>query len=309
MRLSVIIPTKDRPVRIVRAVVSVLSQLADGDRVIVVDDGSTPPTKARLRQDLSAQGAASDERISLLRHDTAQGPASARNTGVEHADTPMIVFLDDDDAFEDGYLDRLRAFWAQHADIDYGYSATATSTASQTGGTFEVLPAKPARAHLFPLSCGVWIKRDAFQAMGGLQTDLRTNEDTEFCIALMRHGRTGVFFSGAGVAINAADAQADRAKQGDAASITRSMKTAERARCFVRILERHGEYLIQKDAKVFHDFCVRRTLELQAKAGLTMALPPEIAKSFSPFAALKWRLIYWANRIGRRVASPKGTQP
>jgi glycosyltransferase involved in cell wall biosynthesis len=74
--------------------------------VIVVDDASTDDTS----EIAWAQGA------TVVRHSTNRGPAAARNTGVGHATSPIVAFLDDDcepspswaehilDAYRDGVV-------------------------------------------------------------------------------------------------------------------------------------------------------------------------------------------------------------
>lgn len=57
--------------------------------IILIDDGSSPP----LRVD---EAAWSPLRVRLLRHDTSQGAGTARNRGVEAAQTEWILFLDSD---------------------------------------------------------------------------------------------------------------------------------------------------------------------------------------------------------------------
>ncbi|WP_392407254.1 glycosyltransferase family 2 protein [Chlorogloeopsis fritschii] len=84
--LSIIIPTRDRPHLLPRAVKSALEQTVDDLEVIVVDDCSAQPVK--LPQ---------EPRLRLLRLDTSRGGAGARNVGTEAARSRWITYLDDDD--------------------------------------------------------------------------------------------------------------------------------------------------------------------------------------------------------------------
>jgi Glycosyl transferase family 2 len=86
MQLSVIIPTRDRPQLLPRAVQSALSQTMTDLEVIVVDDASTQPV------DLPA-----DPRLRVIRLSTPRGGAGARNVGTEAARGRWIAYLDDDD--------------------------------------------------------------------------------------------------------------------------------------------------------------------------------------------------------------------
>lgn len=86
MQLSIIIPTRDRPQLLPRAVQSALSQTMTDLEVIVVDDASTQPV------DLPA-----DPRLRVIRLSTPRGGAGARNVGTEAARGRWIAYLDDDD--------------------------------------------------------------------------------------------------------------------------------------------------------------------------------------------------------------------
>lgn len=90
--VSVVIPTRNRCARLVRAIESVTSQTWRNIEIIVVDDASTDDTPAYL-----ARLAASDGRVKAIRNEQALGGGGARNRGVEVASGAYIAFLDDDD--------------------------------------------------------------------------------------------------------------------------------------------------------------------------------------------------------------------
>lgn len=85
-QLSIIIPTRDRPDLLPRAVESALAQTIDDFEVIVVDDASTKavylPEHPRLR---------------VIRLSQPRGGAGARNVGTEAAHSRWVTYLDDDD--------------------------------------------------------------------------------------------------------------------------------------------------------------------------------------------------------------------
>lgn len=104
MKVSVVIPTYNRADMIAGAVDSVLAQAIDGVEIIVVDDGSTDDTSDML--------APYRDRIVYLRTEN-QGPAGARNAGMQAARGEYIAWLDSDDlyrpfklALQCGLLDR-----------------------------------------------------------------------------------------------------------------------------------------------------------------------------------------------------------
>jgi glycosyltransferase involved in cell wall biosynthesis len=88
-RVSVIIPVYDGERFILGAVRSALRQTYRDLEVIVVDDGSTDATAARL-------AGAADPRVTVL-HQPNQGLSAARNTALAQASGQYIALLDADD--------------------------------------------------------------------------------------------------------------------------------------------------------------------------------------------------------------------
>jgi glycosyltransferase involved in cell wall biosynthesis len=84
--VSVIVPTRDRPALLPRAVESVLEQSLGDVEVVVVDDGPHEP--ARLP---------SDPRVRVLRLPVSRGQGAALNVGAREARGRWLGHLDDDD--------------------------------------------------------------------------------------------------------------------------------------------------------------------------------------------------------------------
>lgn len=97
MLVSVIIPTYNRGKTIARAVDSVLAQSWKPLEVIVVDSYSTDTTTEVL--------ASYGNKVRLIRQ-TKQGPPAARNAGIKLANGEIISFLDSDDEWLPGKLER-----------------------------------------------------------------------------------------------------------------------------------------------------------------------------------------------------------
>ena len=87
--VSVIIPTYNRSDRVVRAVQSVLDQSFKDLEILVVDDGSTDDTEARLVHYGTS--------ITYMRQSANRGVSAARNKGIENSNGTWIAFLDSDD--------------------------------------------------------------------------------------------------------------------------------------------------------------------------------------------------------------------
>lgn len=97
-RVSVVIPTRDRPRFARRAAQSVLAQEGVEAQVVLVDDGSETPLADTIGLD--------DPRVLIVRHRSSLGVAAARNRGIVAADAPWVAFLDDDDMWAPDKLRR-----------------------------------------------------------------------------------------------------------------------------------------------------------------------------------------------------------
>ncbi|WP_290813394.1 glycosyltransferase [Halovivax sp.] len=99
--VSAIVPTRDRPERLRRAISSVEAQTYDPVELVVVDDRSTPPVADALG------GREPDvDRFELVRLEENRGGAGARNAGIEAASGEILTFLDDDDRWDPAKLER-----------------------------------------------------------------------------------------------------------------------------------------------------------------------------------------------------------
>ncbi len=121
IQASVIIPTYNRKDLLSRALRSVLQQVTDTKKVsvtpkgvchqievIVVDDGSTDGTREMIEKDFPS--------VQYF-HQRNQGPAAARNRGIERARGPWIAFLDSDDEWLPGKLQTQLDFFERHPDF------------------------------------------------------------------------------------------------------------------------------------------------------------------------------------------------
>lgn len=91
---SVIVPVLNGARYIEACLASILPELGPEDELIVVDNGSTDDTAARVE-------ALADRRIALL-HEARRGTPVARNTGLRHARGRYICFQDHDDLWPAG---------------------------------------------------------------------------------------------------------------------------------------------------------------------------------------------------------------
>jgi glycosyltransferase involved in cell wall biosynthesis len=84
------------------AIESVLRQTREDFQLVVVDDGSTDDTVARVEPYLD------DPRVELVRRENG-GAAAARNTGIAWGQAPLVAMIDSDDLYMPEYLERMGA--------------------------------------------------------------------------------------------------------------------------------------------------------------------------------------------------------
>lgn len=90
--VSVVLPTYDRPDRLLEAVRSVEAQTYPSVELIVVDDASPRPAA-----EVIAEAGPPELEWRCLRHDRNRGANAARNTGIRASKGEILAFLDDDD--------------------------------------------------------------------------------------------------------------------------------------------------------------------------------------------------------------------
>lgn len=213
-RITVVIPTRDRPDPLARCLDSVLACAYPPERfdVIVADNAPSGP---HTRELVAAYG---DVTYLLAER---PGSAAARNLGARHARGEMVAFVDDDALVDRHWLAELAAgfraaddvacvtglvapaeldTWAQQLFAEYGGFGDGFDAAVLDTGAHR--PPDP----LFPFNPGILgsgnnvaFRRGALLELGGYDeclgngTPARAGEDWELFLRLFRAGRTAVY--------------------------------------------------------------------------------------------------------------------
>ena len=111
-RVSIIIPAYNSGRVIGTSCACALAQTERDLEVIVIDDGSSDDTAARVEEI-----AAHDARVRLVRHPENRGRLEARRTGIQHAAGTFTLFLDSDDEIAPDLAEHLLTLQDDRFDI------------------------------------------------------------------------------------------------------------------------------------------------------------------------------------------------
>lgn len=182
--VSVIIPVFNgerflrEAVQSVREAVHVLHRKYSDVEIIIVDDGSTDGT-ANVARSLP-------ETVRYL-HQANQGPAAARNRGIEHAQGSLIAFADADDLWPADKLELQLPYLIRDAKIEIVMGRIQQVLLSRTfdGQTRAEEFAEPA----FSVNLGsAVIRKSVFERVGLFDETMRYSEDVDWFMRARERG-------------------------------------------------------------------------------------------------------------------------
>jgi glycosyltransferase involved in cell wall biosynthesis len=191
-RVSVVLPTYNRADYLEEALESVLAQTFADFEVVVVDDGSTDDTPARL--------ARYGERIRVIRQEN-RGVGAARNRGIEAARGRYVAFIDNDDLWHPRKLEVQHAFMASHpgfvgCSVPFCFSTEPGRVAfdlgvCDAGGEVRDAVRKYVEGELFLLNSAAMLDMEKLGSLRFL-AEKGSIEDVPFHIRLLMRGPYGV---------------------------------------------------------------------------------------------------------------------
>lgn len=185
--ISVVIPTRNRSSRLVRAINDVHQQSLQALDIIVIDDASTDDTAAVLA-DLTSPS------LQVIRNGQRLGAAQSRNLGIAAARGEFLAFLDDDDRWHPDKL-AVQAFALSQAAPSVALVCCAYDIVSDITGrlvrTWQP-PTRPIDLAYFLRTTGFMttvplMRRSCIQAVGGFDPDLTGGQDLDLWIRLAGH--------------------------------------------------------------------------------------------------------------------------
>jgi glycosyltransferase involved in cell wall biosynthesis len=188
VRISVIIPTRNRRAFLREAIASVLAQTVPVQEIIVVDDGSTDGTADQFHN--------TQHPVRYI-HQSPAGPAAARNRGLEAARGEFIGFLDDDDLWPPQKTAQQLPHLLADPEVSMvlGHTQRMLLRSTDKGERSFKPYRKPVR--LFSLGCGLY-RRSLFDSVGRFNEQMRFAEDDDWFLRCKELGVNTVFLSEVG---------------------------------------------------------------------------------------------------------------
>lgn len=188
--ISVIMPCYNAENYLREAVDSVFKQTYPSVELIVVDDGSTDGSREILDDLLRLHP---DSMTVLFQKNL--GPYPARNLALIHAKGEFVAFLDSDDFWHNGCLDKLhQAISCNNVDLAYcGWQ----NIGKNAPGTQPYIPPQYENndpIQQFMLGCpwpihAVLVRREIVRAVGGFSERLFSSMDYDFWLRILAHTR------------------------------------------------------------------------------------------------------------------------
>ena len=183
---SVIIPIYNKENFIESTLKSVLNQSFPDFELILVNDGSTDQSEAKIKQ-------FSDERIRYYAIENG-GASQARNFGIEKAEAPFITFIDADDFWYPNFLEEMAAAIARFPDkliFSAGIEVETQKVVFPAQYSIEKLADLEVvnyfdaslKTTVICTSCAVF-HNSVFEKVGYFDTTIRSGQDTDMWIRM-----------------------------------------------------------------------------------------------------------------------------
>lgn len=186
--VSVIVPTRNRPEQLERAMASIAAQTFPDYEVIVVNDGGSDVTE------VMAKAHHQQQTLRLITHPSSLGAAAARNSGIRMSRGEYIAYLDDDDIYYPRHLEILIRT-ARNTGACFLYSQSVHAQYSSHDGRrlwHRLHSDQPCELEAMLSmnripTLAVMHRRDCLDKTGYFDETLKTHEDWDLWIRMLQH--------------------------------------------------------------------------------------------------------------------------
>lgn len=183
---SIVIPVYNKEKFVAKTIESVLSQTFIDYEIIIVNDGSTDQSEAKI-------SVFKDNRIKYYSKKN-EGVALARNFGIEKATADYICLLDADDYWHPTFLETMHRYSSELPEQKVFATAIEIETKNKTIPAHYSIPSTSdfEIVNFFDASqkdCALWtssvcIHKSVFEKVGDFDTKIKHGEDTELWIRI-----------------------------------------------------------------------------------------------------------------------------
>jgi len=183
-KVSIIIPTYNRPKLLKKAIDSVLSQTYQNFEIIIIDDCS----KENIEKKIDDYG---DNRIKYFRNETSLYAAGSRNKGIKKSDGDFIAFLDDDDIWLPNKIETQINLFKKNKNVGLVYSGIKLNFDNNVA--YSTIPSKSGMIYKDMLiknyiggTISVMVRREALQN-NLFDTDFPAREEYDLWIRISKN--------------------------------------------------------------------------------------------------------------------------
>lgn len=181
---SIIVPSYNRKSEIPALLASLTQQTHKDFEVVIVDDHSKEPVVVENIYPFE---------VKVIRNETNQGAAESRNIGARAAVGEWLLFLDDDDRFAETKCEKLARVINEYPEVNFIYHPANCEMVNE-GFSYVTHPIPPEEISVERILLAnkiggmpmVAVKKDLFLKIGGLSTALRSLEDYDFLLKLVK---------------------------------------------------------------------------------------------------------------------------
>lgn len=182
---------------IISAIESILNQTVPVEQIVIVDDGSTDGSVELIQTYVDSNPFA--QRLVKIVRQPNGGQGFARNTGVYNSTSELIGFLDQDDTWEPNHVREMAHHFAADPSLGWVYTDFNEIDENNRFIRRQFLAKQSYRKpinsifglisrDLMMLPSASLIRKEAFQAIGGFDTQFRGYEDDDLFIRLFVNG-------------------------------------------------------------------------------------------------------------------------
>lgn len=185
--VSTVIPTHNRPGRVLEAIKSVREQTLPVDELLLVNDGSSIDYSS-VREELDAFGS---KTVTKFLETDGEGAAKARNVGASESSGDILMFLDDDDRWHSTKVERQMALLNDSHGLVYSGRLAVGDNGSPLytidGDAMGDLKDEILTTNRIGTTSSVAVNTDLFESISGFDVEMPALQDWELWIRLCQH--------------------------------------------------------------------------------------------------------------------------